>query len=102
VYPQDEWAKVEDSIRSLSPSIPQHRFFVRTLLQWAVDGQLDSQARLSIPQDLLKFAAIENEVLIIGVLERIELWNPKIYEEYMNNQPATYETVAEAVLKPNS
>lgn len=102
VYPQDEWGKVEDSIRSLSPSNPQHRFFVRTLLQWAVDGQLDSQARISIPQDLLKFAAIENEVLIIGVLERIELWNPKIYEEYMNNQPATYETVAEAVLKPNS
>ena len=99
VYPQDEWGKVEDSIRGLSPS---NRFFVRTLLQWAVDGQLDSQARISIPQDLLKFAAIENEVLIIGVLERIELWNPKIYEEYMNNQPATYETVAEAVLKPNS
>ena len=102
VYPQDEWGKVEDSIRGLSPSNPQHRFFVRTLLQWAVHGQLDSQARISIPQDLLKFAAIENEVLIIGVLERIELWNPKIYEEYMNNQPATYETVAEAVLKPNS
>ena len=102
VYPQDEWGKVEDSIRGLSPSNPQHRFFVRTLLQWAVDGQLDSQARISIPQDLLKFSAIENEVLIIGVLERIELWNPKIYEEYMNNQPATYETVAEAVLKPNS
>ena len=102
VYPQDEWGKVEDSIRGLSPSNPQHRFFVRTLLQWAVDGQLDSQARISIPQDLLKFAAIENEVLIIGVLERIELWNPKIYEEHMNNQPATYETVAEAVLKPNS
>jgi len=100
VYPQDEWAKVEDSIRSLSPSNPQHRFFVRTLLQWAVDCQLDSQARLSIPQDLLKFAGIENEVLILGVLERIEIWNPKIYETYMNNQPATYETVAEVVLKP--
>jgi MraZ protein len=100
VYPQDEWAKVEDSIRGLSPSNPQHRFFVRTLLQWAVDCQLDSQARLSIPQDLLKFAGIENEVLILGVLERIEIWNPKIYEAYMNNQPATYETVAEVVLKP--
>lgn len=100
VYPQDEWAKVEDAIRGLSPSNPQHRFFVRTLLQWAVDCQLDSQARLSIPQDLLKFAGIENEVLILGVLERIEIWNPKIYEAYMNNQPATYETVAEVVLKP--
>lgn len=102
VYPQDEWGKLEDSIRRLSPSNPQHRFFVRTLLQWATDCQPDSQARLSIPHDLLKFAGIENEVLILGVLERIELWNPKTYEEYMTNQPATYETVAEAVLKQNT
>ncbi len=102
VYPQDEWNKVEQMIRGLSSSNPQHRFLVRTLLQWATDTQLDSQSRITIPQDLLKFANIENEVLVIGVLERIEIWNPKIYEEYMNNQPATYETVAESVLKTTS
>lgn len=102
LYPQDEWNILEDSIRNLSPSNPQHRFFVRTLLQWSSDCQLDSQARISVPQELLKFAGIENEVLVLGVLERIEIWNPKTYEEYMNNQPATYETVAEAVLKSNA
>jgi MraZ protein len=102
VYPQDEWNKVEESVRGLSPTNPQHRFFVRTLLQWATDVQIDGQARLSVPQDLLKFAAIENEVLILGVMERVEIWNPKIYEQYMNNQPATYETVAESVLKQQS
>jgi MraZ protein len=102
LYPQDEWNRLEDSIRNLSPSNPQHRFFVRTLLQWSSDCQLDSQARISIPQELQKFAGIENEVLIIGVLERIEIWNPRTYEEYMNNQPATYETVAESVLKRNA
>lgn len=102
LYPQDEWNTLENSIRNLSPSNPQHRFFVRTLLQWSNDCQLDSQARISVPQELLKFAGIENEVLILGVLERIEIWNPGIYEEYMNNQPATYETVAEAVLKSNA
>ncbi len=102
VYPQDEWNKVEESVRGLSPSNPQHRFFVRTLLQWTADVQLDGQARITIPQDLLKFAGIENEVLILGVMERVEIWNPKIYEQYMNSQPATYETVAESVLKQQS
>jgi len=62
VYPQDEWNKVEEAVRGLSPSNPQHRFFVRTLLQWTTDVQLDGQARLSVPQDLLKFAGIENEL----------------------------------------
>jgi MraZ protein len=98
VYPLDEWNKLEQSIRGLSPSNPQHRFFVRTLLQWATESQLDGQARIIIPQDLLKFAGIENEVLIVGVLERIEAWNPKVYEEYLSTQPTSYESVAEAVL----
>ncbi len=97
-YPLDEWNKLEHTIRSLSPSNPQHRFFVRTLLQWATEAQLDGQARIIIPQDLLKFAGIENEVLIVGVLERIEVWNPKTYEEYLRTQPTPYESVAEAVL----
>jgi hypothetical protein len=32
------------------------------------------------------------------VLERIEVWNPKVYEEYLSTQPTSYESVAEAVL----
>ncbi len=99
IYPLDEWNKLEQSIRGLSPSNPQHRFFVRTLLQWATESQLDGQARIIIPQELLKFASIENEVTIIGVLERIEVWNPTLFNEYMNNQAASYENVAESVFK---
>jgi MraZ protein len=102
LYPLDEWNRLEEAIRGLSFSDPQHRFFIRTLLEWATDGQLDNQARLSIPQNLLEHAGIakESEVLILGVLERIEIWNPEQYAQYKNSQPATYETVAEQVLKP--
>ncbi|MFQ5797970.1 MAG: division/cell wall cluster transcriptional repressor MraZ [Bacteroidota bacterium] len=101
VYPLDEWNKLEQSIRGLSPSDPKHRFFTRTLLQWATEAQLDGQARIIIPKELLQFAGIENEVLILGVLERIEVWNPKVYEEYMSGQPESYEAVAEVVMKSN-
>jgi len=100
VYPLDEWNRLEQSIRGLSPSNSQNRFFVRALLQWATESQLDGQARITIPQELLKFAGIENEVTIIGVLERIEVWNPTLFNEYMNNQAASYESVAESVFKP--
>jgi MraZ protein len=99
VYPLDEWNKLEQSIRELSPSNAQHRYFERALLQWATESPLDGQFRIIIPQELLKFAGIENEVMIIGVLERIEVWNPAIFDEYMNTQPASYENVAESVFK---
>ncbi|MEK9139085.1 MAG: division/cell wall cluster transcriptional repressor MraZ, partial [Bacteroidota bacterium] len=84
--------------RDLSPSNSQHRFITRTLLQYATESQLDGQSRITIPKELLQFAGIEDQVLILGVLERIEVWNPKDYEEYMKSQTDSYENVAQAVL----
>ncbi len=98
VYPLDEWSAIEESIRDLSPSNSQHRFITRTLLQYATESQLDGQSRITIPKELLQFAGIEDQVLILGVLERIEVWNPKDYEEYMKSQTDSYENVAQAVL----
>lgn len=99
VYPLDEWNKLEQSIRDLSATNPQHRFFMRTLLELATESQLDGQSRITVPRELLQFAGIENDVLILGVLERIELWNPRIYQDYLKAQADTYENVAQNVLR---
>lgn len=98
VYPLDEWNRVEQSIRELSTSHPKERFFTRTLLRHATESQLDGQARITVPKELLQFAGIESAVLILGVLERIELWNPNVYQKYLDSQPDTYENVAQSVL----
>ncbi len=99
VYPLDEWNKVEKSIRDLSPTDPQHRFFMRTLLERATESVLDGQSRISIPKELAQMAAIENEVLILGVLEHLELWNPAVYQEYQKSQADSYEKVAQNVFR---
>ena len=99
VYPLDEWNKLEQSIRELTTTNPKHRFFMRTLLEKATESQLDGQSRITIPKELLQFASIENEVLILGVLERIEVWNPAIYQEYQKAQAESYENVAQTVLQ---
>ena len=99
VYPLDEWNKVEENIRQLSSTNPKHRFFMRTLLERATESQLDGQFRITIPKELLQFAGIENEVLIIGVLEHIEIWNPLTYDEYQKTQAESYESVAQTVLQ---
>ena len=100
VYPQDEWNKLEMYVRGLSFLDAQHRFYARTLFERATDSPIDSQSRLTLPQELIKFAGIENEVLILGVLDRIEIWSPVVFDDYQKNQPDTYETVAEQVFKP--
>jgi len=99
LYPQDEWTRLEQDIRQLSSTNPKHRFFMRRLLEWATESQLDAQFRITLPKDILQFAGIENDVLIIGVLEHIEVWNPRIYEAYLTTQEESYEAVAQTVLQ---
>ncbi len=102
LYPLDEWNALENSIRELTSSNSQHRFITRTLLQYATESQLDGQSRITIPRELMQFAGIEDQVLIIGVLERIEVWNPKEYEKYLSSQTDSYESVAQSVLHKKS
>jgi MraZ protein len=99
IYPQDEWVKLENAIRGLSPTDAEHRFFMRVLLQHATDSLLDAQARVTIPKELLQHAAVDGEVLIVGVLEHIEVWNPKEYKNYLEAQDKSYEDVAQTVLR---
>jgi len=99
VYPFDEWERLERTIRELSTTDRQNRFFTRTLLEMATDSTLDGQSRITVPKELLQYAKIENDVLILGVLERIELWNPAVYQEYRGTQEEPYEAVAQRVLQ---
>jgi MraZ protein len=98
VYPIDEWNKIEQKLRNLSSYNPEHRSFIRALLEHVSESQLDGQARLSIPQELREYASIGDEVRIIGTLDKIELWDPKIYEEYKKMQSASLEEIAAKVM----
>lgn len=99
VYPLDEWNKLEQHLRNLSSYNPQDRLFMRVLLEYAKESQLDGQARITISQQLLDYAGIKNEVRIIGVLDKIELWHPTIYEEYLSSQSESYESIAARVME---
>lgn len=98
LFPFDEWEKLERKLKELNTFNPQHRFLIRILLMWAVEVTLDNQSRIMIPKNLLEFAKIDKEVLIIGALDRIEIWNPNIFQEYIRAQPESYESVAEKIL----
>jgi MraZ protein len=99
VYPNDEWAKREAEIGKLLQTDQQHRFFTRMLLQYATDAELDGQSRIVLPKELIQYAKIENDVLILGVFDRIEVWNPDEYKKYLDGQQEDYLTVASKVFE---
>ena len=98
IYPLDQWQQIEAKLLNLNAYQPKDGKFIRMILQNASDDTLDSQSRILIPQNLLQYAKIEKEVLILGALKKIELWNPKIFEEYLKQSPETYEQIAAEVM----
>jgi MraZ protein len=98
LYPLDEWQIIANRLKQLNQFDPNQRKFTRVFLQNAIDVEMDSQARIIIPQNLILLAGIEKEVFILGSLDKIELWNPKIYDEYISSSPDNYEQLAAKVM----
>ena len=98
LYPLDEWQRIEEKLLLLNSFQPDDARFIRMFVQFASEDVMDGQSRILIPSTLISYAKIEKEVLILGALKKIEIWNPKVYDEYLNQSTQTYEEIAAKVM----
>lgn len=99
IYPMNLWEDlVNEKLKNLNNFEPNDARFLRMFLQEAAEDKLDTQARLLIPKNLIDYAQIDKDVLILGAIKRIEIWNPKIYEEYLKSSELSFEEVAKKVM----
>ncbi len=96
-YPLDQWRKVEGQLSGLSQDREADRFTLRALLCWAEEVTLDGQFRIVIPKPLLELARIDRSALVLGAMEHIEIWNPEVFDNYMNGRHESFATVAATV-----
>tara|TARA_Y100000817_G_scaffold303542_1_gene285602 strand:+ start:72 stop:521 length:450 start_codon:yes stop_codon:yes gene_type:complete len=85
LYPVEEWKIVEKQLISLSSIRDAHRNFIRNIVRHANYVRYDSQGRIAIPDILLKYSNINKDVLVIGMLKKIELWDPITLEKFESN-----------------
>lgn len=81
LYPDSEWKIFEEKLRTLPLTNKDARIFTRFFLGSAVDGGLDKQGRVLISSALRNFADLEKEVVLVGVLDRVEIWDKAKWEE---------------------
>lgn len=99
IYPKDQWKLIEEKLLKLNFFDQREARFIRMMLQNAQEDTMDAQSRILIPQSLLDYAGIKNEVLILGVLKKIELWNNEIYNGYLSGSLETFEQIASQVMR---
>ena len=86
LYPLQDWSQVEEQLGTLSSIRGRHRSFVRSVTRYATSVQYDGQGRIQIPESLLGYSGIKKEVEVIGMINKIELWNPAIISQMDANE----------------
>ena len=98
LYPMIEYKKIYSKIKGLSEFSEEYRRFQRTFFRGNVDVELDGAGRINIPKKMMEYAGLEKEVVLVGLGNRIEIWNPDQYEEYLIQDANEYSKMAEKFL----
>lgn len=98
LFPEDEWRTQESKFRALSFTKQEARRFNRFYFSGAVELNFDRQGRVLIPQYLKEYAGIKRDVVLVGVSNRIEIWDKEGWKKFYEEFKESYEQVAEKLL----
>jgi MraZ protein len=96
VFPLAEFEAFANKLRSLPLTERPSRDFVRVFVAGASQESADSQGRVVIPQALREYAGLSKDVVIVGQLSRIEIWDKAEWGNYMPAAQAAYSDSANA------
>src|SRR5581483_11876309 len=82
VYPQKEWEIMSQKLANLPLSQGEARSFARHLLASATEVELDRLGRILIPDYLKEYSALQKEVIVCGLSNRLEVWDKEKWQAY--------------------
>ena len=80
LFPEDVWAGVQDRLLEYRRTDPEAWTYVRGITASAVDVSPDKQGRILIPAWLQEAASLQGRVVLNGVIDRVEVWNPEEFQ----------------------
>jgi len=80
VLPPLEMAQLMADIDEMPNGDPNKVVLKRFIGSESVQVSLDKAGRICLPDEMAKAAGIKDEVMLVGLLDRFEIWNPTRYE----------------------
>lgn len=82
VWPQDVFMEEARRAQATPMTSRGARDYARMLFSGAEEAVPDKQGRVGIPASLREYASLSGDVVVIGVMDRLEIWNPDRWREY--------------------
>ena len=97
VWPQDEIARITERLREAPVSNKATRDYVRMFSSAASDETPDKQGRITIPTQLREWASLSKDVVVIGAMTRLEIWDEAAWNSYSEAHEESFAELSDEV-----
>ncbi len=95
-YPADGWTQlVESRLAGLNPLSREARVLERFYYTGAIEAQPDRQGRVMLPPPLIEHGQLGREVVVVGMRDRLEIWDRAAWRAQLKEVMGSAEDVAE-------
>jgi len=98
VFPRDAFAQMTEQLASAPVAEKRTRDFLRVLYSGAADEVPDKQGRVTIPPMLREYASLQRDCVVIGAMDRVEIWDAEAWAEYSALHEDDFAARSEAVI----
>ncbi len=91
IYTKEEWEKLEMRISQLSPLKKEVQAFQRFYIAGGLPVDSGSQGRVLIPKSLRDYANLQDEIVIVGMGTKLEIWNLADWQKIFDNLASDFE-----------
>lgn len=97
LFPLPNWQEALKGTANMPFTRKRSRDYIRWLTNSAVEVEMDGQGRILVPAYLKERANLEKRVVVVGSLDRIEIWNQEDYHQYLEQLESQAEEIAESL-----
>jgi MraZ protein len=90
IWPVGVFVDMTKTVRSASSSQQSVRDYQRILASGASNETPDKQGRITIPPDLRSYAGLDKDCVVVGAIDRVEVWNPAAWEQYSTEKEPAF------------
>lgn len=97
LFGASEWSVLAEKIKALPLTQSDSRAFARLMLSGAMDVDIDKQGRILIPDYLRAYAGMKRGVVVIGLMNRVEIWSEEKWRTYKSRTEKNSDRIAESL-----
>lgn len=92
-FPHKEWQQIEDKIHQRGALRREIRDWLRTVYSGAAETEVDGSGRILVPQAFRETVGLTRDVMIVGVMNRFEIWGRDRWEHLLRSKVGQREEI---------